>query len=273
MTLYGIDFTSRPCQQKPITVAVGGQMESRTIRLKALETHTDFTGFEAFLNRPGPWLGGFDFPFGLPRELVLALDWPRTWPELIHHVAQQQRADLRERFKGFCNARPVGNKFAHRAVDALAQCSPSMKWVNPPVAWMLLEGAPRLLDAGVHLPGLHVGDPNRVALEAYPALLARKVIGRESYKSDEPARQTAERTARRARIVEALEAGYIACGLRLYADNVALRDRLIADGSGDLLDAVLCMMQAAAAALQGAPRYGLPECIDPLEGWIATVGP
>jgi formimidoylglutamate deiminase len=29
-----------------------------------------------------------------------------------------------------------------------------MKWVNPPVAYMLHAGVPLLLDAGVHLPGV-----------------------------------------------------------------------------------------------------------------------
>jgi hypothetical protein len=28
-----------------------------------------------------------------------------------------------------------------------------MKWVNPPVAYMLHAGVPLLIDAGVHLPG------------------------------------------------------------------------------------------------------------------------
>ena len=42
-----------------------------------------------------------------------------------------------------------------------------MKWINPPVAYMLHAGVPLLLAAGVHLPGLHTGMPG-VALEAYP---------------------------------------------------------------------------------------------------------
>ena len=42
----------------------------------------------------------------------------------------------------------------------------------------------------------------------------------------------------------------------------------MADGSGDLLDAVLCMMQAAWA--EGQEHWGLPPDIDPLEGWIVT---
>ena len=58
---------------------------------------------------------------------------------------------------------------------------------------MLHAGAPRLLKAGVHLPGLHDGDPTRVALEGYPALLAREVLGRRSYKSDDKVKQTGDR--------------------------------------------------------------------------------
>jgi hypothetical protein len=47
----------------------------------------------------------------------------------------------------------------------------------------------------------------------------------------------------------------------------------VADASGDTLDAVLCMVQAAWAAqrhAQGDALYGLPPDLDPLEGWIVT---
>ena len=46
----------------------------------------------------------------------------------------------------------------------------------------------------------------------------------------------------------------------------------LADASGDRLDAVLCLLQAAWALRQheqGHACWGLPE-FDPLEGWIAT---
>ena len=58
-------------------------------------------------------------------------------------------------------------------------------------------------------------------------------------------------------------------GLRLKLTH-AQRDTLAADASGDSLDAVLCLLQAAWAQRQGAPRYGLPQDMDPLEGWILT---
>jgi hypothetical protein len=144
-----------------------------------------------------------------------------------------------------------------------------MKWVNPPVAYMLHAGVPRLVDAGVHLPTLHDGDVTRVALEGYPGLLARELIGSRSYKSDDRARQTSERLIARKDLVDALEQGRTRLGLRLRLTH-AQRDALAADAAGDRLDAVLCLMQAAWAA--SCPGYGLPSAVDPLEGWIVSAG-
>jgi len=70
-------------------------------------------------------------------------------------------------------------------------------------------------------------------------------------------------------MLHALELGQTRLGLRLKLSN-AQRDTLAADASGDSLDAVLCLVQAAWAQQQGAPRYGLPEDLDPLEGWILS---
>jgi hypothetical protein len=142
-----------------------------------------------------------------------------------------------------------------------------MKWVNPPVAFMLHAGVPRLVQAGVHLPSVHAGDESRVALEAYPGLLARELIGARSYKSDDKARQTPERLIARKDLLEALEQGRTRLGLRLKLTH-AQRDALVADATGDSLDAVLCLMQAGWAS--GQPRHGLPEDLDPLEGWIVS---
>jgi hypothetical protein len=189
----------------------------------------------------------------------------------MDHYCALERAQIREKFAAFCNARPVGGKFAHRAADRPAGSSPSMKWVNPPVAYMLHAGVPLLRQAGVHLPGLHAGDERRVALEAYPGLLAREVLGNTSYKSDDKAKQTPERLLARRELLSALERGQTRLGLRLVASN-SLLGRLADDASGDALDATLCLMQAAWAQQQheaGHPQYGLPSC-DPLEGWIVT---
>jgi Protein of unknown function (DUF429) len=269
LSLIGVDFTSAPSRRKAITVARGALAGSR-LALHRVEALTDFAAFESLLQEPGPWLGGFDFPFGLPRDLVRAMDWPVEWPALIRHYAALSRPEIRRRFVEFCAARPAGGKFAHRACDAPAGASPSMKWVNPPVAWMLHAGAPRLLAAGVHLPGLHDGDRARVALEAYPGLLARELIGTRSYKSDDRRAHTPERLIARKDIVEALEQGRTRLGLRLALTH-AQRDALADDASGDRIDAVLCLVQAAWAS--GQPGYGVPASVDPLEGWITSAAP
>ena len=264
--LAGIDFTSRPTKRKPITVALG-HIRQGALRLDRLDAHTTFDDFAGWLRIDGPWLGVFDLPFGLPRELVLALGWPTDWAALMRHYAALSRAQIRDTFAAFCDARPAGGKFAHRATDAPAGSSPSMKWVNPPVAYMLHAGVPLLLEAGVHLPGLHDGDAARVALEGYPGLLARELIGTRPYKSDERAKQTPERLIARIDLVDALDRGATRLALRLKLTH-AQREELIADASGDRLDAVLCLAQAAWASTR--PNFGLPARIDPLEGWIVS---
>lgn len=246
-----------------------GRLDGSAVQLQGIETLADWAGFESWLRRPGPWLAAFDLPFGLPRELVTTLGWPLDWATLMRHYASQSRAQIRSRFAAFCAGRPAGAKFAHRACDGPAGSSPSMKWVNPPVAWMLHAGVPRLLDAGVTLAGLFAGDEQRVAVEAYPGLPARELIGRRSYKSDERHRQTAEREHARRDLVAALEAGRSRLGLRLKLDDTQ-RAELIADPTADRLDAVLCLLQAAWASTR--PNWGLPADIDPLEGWIVSAG-
>jgi hypothetical protein len=270
--LLGCDFTSAPSRRKAITLAVGRSDRGRVV-LQRIERFETLAAWGDRLREAGPWVGGFDLPFGLPRELVQTLNWPEDWAACMAHYAALPRSAVREAFAGFCAARPVGGKFAHRGTDGPAGSSPSMKWVNPPVAFMLHAGVPRLIEAGVDLPGLHPGDPTRVALEAYPGMLARSVLGAQSYKSDDRARQTPERLIARRSLVHALENGQApllqAAGLRMRLTH-AQRDELADDPSGDALDAVLCLLMAAWALQRrraGDPRWGLPA-FDALEGWI-----
>lgn len=269
--LLGCDFSSGPTRRKPIVLA-RGQRRGMRVQLAALESFDTLAVLGQWLAQPGDWVGGFDLPFGLPRELVQTLGWPTEWRACMQHYLALSRAQIRDQFAAFCAARPVGGKFAHRATDGPAGSSPSMKWVNPPVAYMLHAGLPLLLGAGVHLPGLQAGDPSRVALEAYPGLLAREVLGRRSYKSDDRAKHTPDRLIARKDLLHALELGETRLGLRLALSH-AQRDALVDDASGDSLDAVLCLLQAAWAQqrhAEGDALYGLPLGLDPLEGWIAT---
>ena len=279
MKLYGVDFTSAPSKRKGITIAsaellpANGQ-DRQTLLLHALGSLSDFDQFDAWLRRPGPWLAGFDLPFSLPRELIEHLAWPDNWADLMLHLESITRAEMRSLFKAFCDARPAGNKFAHRATDIPANSSPSMKWVNPPVAYMLHAGAPRLLRAGLHLPGIYAGDATnhvandyvtaRIALEAYPGMVARSIT-RASYKSDDKRKQTSERRDAREQIINALEAGNTPWQIRV--DCAEFRQQLLEDGSGDYLDAALCAVLAGWGWQRRNIQFGLPE-FDALEGWI-----
>ena len=263
MKIYGVDFTCAPRKAKPITVACAS-LSGKILRVQKIERLDTFAAFESFLQRPGPWIGGFDFPFSLPHELVRDLGWPLEWKALVTHCSAMSRIVFRKVLDEYRATRPVGRKYAHRATDYPAGSSSPMKLVNPPVALMFHEGAPRLAAAGLNIPHLHETSSARVALEAYPGLLVRKQLGiRASYKSDTRAEHTPARRAVRRRIVEALAAGEPS-GITLTMDKRLLVD----DGSGDLLDAVVCAVQAAWAATQ--PDYGFPPEAASGEGWIVT---
>ncbi|MDA0847860.1 MAG: DUF429 domain-containing protein, partial [Proteobacteria bacterium] len=233
--------------------------------------------FEHFLHRPGPWLAGLDLPFGQPRSLIEAQGWPLDWPAFIGFFGSHDRNLLRGVFRAWCDARPVGQKFAWRVVDRIAGSSPAMRWTNPPVAWMTQAGMPRLLAAGLCFPAHSHPCPAsngyrldaRVALEAYPGHMARRIT-RSSYKSDDPAKQTLGRRQARQEIIEALCTDRLGLGMCLQM-RIEWARLLESEGSADLLDAVICGLQAVLAAR--SPDWGLPIDLDPLEGWIASVPP
>jgi hypothetical protein len=266
LRIYGVDFTSAPRRAKPITVACGISNRG-AFRLQEIEKLESFAAFEAFLRRPGPWVGGFDFPFGLARQAVTDLAWPSLWRDLLAHCAGLGRREFKRILDAYRETRPAGDRYAKRAGDAASGAHPSVKLVNPPVGFMFLEGAARLAAAGVHIPGLDANGDSRVALEAYPGLLVRR-LGAGSYKSDDPKKQTPARRAARNRILSALKrAEPMGISLRL---EKRLEGAILRDGTADLLDAVLCAIQAHWGWLRAAQNYGLPAQIDPLEGWIVS---
>ena len=273
--VLGVDFTSVPTKKKPITVAVGRWISKgprATYRLDEIRGLVSLRDFETFLNESGPWLGGFDLPFGQPRTLIEHEGWPTHWPAFVEFYCAQPRTALRDTFRRWCDARAAGDKFAWRKADKPAGSSPAMRWTNPPVAWMMHAGIGRMLAAGLVFPAHRhgtTGPHDRIALEAYPGFTARKVC-RTSYKSDSAAQQTPERAANRRAILRALVSGVAGLDIALEIEPSWTR-RLLDDGSGDLLDAVICGLQACHAAALAA--YGLPHDLDPLEGWIAAVPP
>lgn len=266
--LLGVDFTCAPSRRKPITVAQG-RLRDGALEVAAVERIGTLEGFERCLARPGPWFGGFDFPFGLPRVFVDELALGRDVAGVVAELRRRcpTRAAMRSLVDAWGNRRPPGSRLPHRVCD---RARPGASSTSPlqtryvPVGFMYFEGFARLVRAGVHVPGLRAGDAARVAVEAYPARAAHAVVGARSYKNSD----AADRTEARVDIVRALARGEGGFGLRLALPR-ALRAALIEDASGDALDATLCLVQAAWAA--GQPAHGLPPDADPVEGWI--VGP
>ena len=274
MKIFGVDFTSRPTPRKPIVVAEG-RLRGRRLSISAIEPLADFPAFERWLATPGPWVGGFDFPFGLPRRFVEAHTPARDWLALTAWAQALGR-------EGFCAvAHPAFSRAKgrphekHRAVDALAGSHSPLKTmdpvrrqaINPPVGLMFFEGAPRLAAAGLRVPGLSENGDPRVAVEAYPGNLARQ-LNATRYKNDTPHTSALRRRARR-EVVRALAAGR-PHGIVVEVPP-ALARRCVDDASGDCLDAVLCALQAAWCGRRAGSGYGLPARVDPVEGWIATV--
>ena len=269
--IHGVDFTSAPRRGKPIVVA-SGELRDDVFELNAINDVRSLADYEAWLRKPGPWVGGFDFPFGLPRVALTDLDWPTDWAALTRYCRRLGREALRRAFDAHRAARPIGDKYCYRRGDAAAGSHSPLKLVNPPVALMFLEGACRLPEAGLTVPGMYEGDPQRIALEAYPGFGVRRLFpdeGRVSYKNDAPSKQTPARADARRRIVARLERDGLD-GIRLHGD-AQLISSLIQDGSGDRLDALLCALQAAWGVQRHERNFGLPTSMDPVEGWIVSV--
>jgi hypothetical protein len=268
MKIYGIDFTSAPGPKKAITFAQC-RLAQRRLILERLGALSCFAEFESFLQQPGPWVAGLDFPFGQPRKLIENLGWPLRWEEMIRHFARMSRDEFTHVLESYCQGREKGDKHHLRLTDARAGARSPMMLYRVPVGKMFFEGAPRLLEAGVSIPPCHVREDARIALEAYPALVARRWIGGRSYKTDAIRLQTAEQSSARQRILAGLCSTE---GKKHFGFDVRVGDAhvdvMLKDGSGDRLDALLCAVQAGWAYTERDRNFGIPVGCDALEGWI-----
>lgn len=270
MKIYGLDFTSAPTPKKPITLAEC-TLDENILEVRGNKALTDFSSFEAFLAAEDDWVAGIDFPFGLPRKLVTNLGWPELWEGYVQKISEMKKAEFGEVLRNYREPREKGDKQHKRRTDDLAgSCSPMM-WYGVPVGKMLYEGAPRLFRSkSCVLPFRGPKAGRGVIVEAYPALVARKIIRSRPYKSDDKRKQTEDRRAAREKIIQNLNSA----SLRdLYGFRVRMTaqsmEGLSQEGSADTLDALLCAVQAAWAYTMRHENFGIPPACDRLEGWIA----
>ncbi len=267
LDIYGIDFTSSPGSKKLITCQ-HCRLDGNDLHVREPTAWTEFAQLEEMLARPGPWIAGIEFPFGLPRRFVNDVDWPSAWQEYVLHAESLGKERFEAVLEDYKRARPEGQMEPRRRTDELAGALSPLKLQFQPVAKMFFQGAPRLVASGVAVPGLQEGDCNRTVVEAYPGVLARSVT-KDAYKRDSPKEQTAEHQDARCRILNALTSGELKTryGIAVVTD-VAKCAELAEDPKGDRLDALLCAVQAAWAWINRDWLIGSPR-IDPMEGWIA----
>ena len=158
--------------------------------------------------------------------------------------------------------KPDGGKEHKRATDPSYAIS-AMHLDNPPAGKMFFQGAPRIARSGASIVPCAPNDDHRVIVEGYArpavqALCEEKV----RYKGPTPNHMRARRQIVSRLLDVPCHERY---GLTVQLEPEA-RGECIGDPAGDLLDAILCAVQAAWAS--GQPRYGVPEDCDPLEGWI-----
>jgi Protein of unknown function (DUF429) len=267
MKIYGLDFTGAPGRKKPLIV-LGCRLEDDTLRVEDSETLTDFGGFEDFLSWPGPWVCGMDFPFGQPRSLVAALGWPEGWEGYVGEVGGLSKVDFEDAIRADMATRPPGSKWRYRLADRRSGSSSAMMLFRVPVGKMFYQGAPRLLASGVRVEPCRRNGDARVAVEAYPAVVARRFLGRTAYKRD-AVPDTPERRSARETLLTGLESTTLK---QIYGFTVDIddswREEFVADPSADALDSLLCAVQAAWAYLKREDHYGVPPECDTDEGWI-----
>jgi len=267
MRIYGLDFTSAPGRKKPL-IALGCRLQNDFLRIEDSETLTDFGGFEKFLRRPGPWVCGMDFPFGQPSSLVAALGWPADWEGYVGRVGELPKDAFEEAIRADMATRPPGSKWRYRLADRRSGSSSAMMLFRVPVGKMFYQGAPRLLASGVRVEPCRRNGDARVVVEASPAVVARRFLGRTAYKRD-AVPDAPERRSAREKLLAGLESGVLrqTYGFSVEMDS-AWKEEFVVDPSADALDSLLCAVQAAWAYSRRGDAYGVPPECDADEGWI-----
>ncbi|HEU0003543.1 MAG TPA: hypothetical protein VFQ36_21730, partial [Ktedonobacteraceae bacterium] len=244
MNIYGLDFTSSPSRRKPITCACC-QLHDTTLSVKTLLKMPSFDEFEAFLRSDGPWLAALDFPFGQPRKLITNLGWPQNWQGYMSVIASMSKAEFEDTLHKYRASCASGDKLHMRVTDQLAGAISPMMLHRVPVGKMFYQGATRLFNSPISILPCRPTADNRIAVEGYPALVARKLIGKRSYKSDMRSQQTIDKQVARREIVQGLHSERLVIWYGLSVEmSGEIEEMLVQDAMGDMLDAVLCAVQA-----------------------------
>lgn len=306
MRIYGLDFSSSPSRKgkKFLTLAecqlAGDKLAVAGLHNWPGEKKGAFEEFEAWLGKPGEWVAGIDFPFGMPAAAVEYFGWlrpgsPEDWNGYVTEIYSRAKdidafCQLVESWQKSGRGADSKRVFLARHTDRLATfggAAPSSpmkisRQCNPPVGRMFIEGAKRLRSADVSIPPVRFTDAKKVVIEAYPRLVADRFVPGAKYKD-------AKGTATYRKLILAGLKSTNEYGVTLSFADAKWEQACVGsdqDNKGDALDSVLCAVQAAwgyrrevdeasSGVASRSQRYGTPvmksSCMRQmvaLEGWI-----
>jgi hypothetical protein len=252
-TVVGVDFSGAARAGRATWIAQarddGERLHIEDLRCAAdlpggaLDREPAHRALVAWLLDIRPALVGFDFPFGMPRDLVAQNDW-RSWLEAFagaHGSAEAFRED--------CRVRAAGKEWKRRTdreartpmcVYNLRLYRQTWHGLRDVVAPLVRAGARAMpMEAGAASSG------DTLLVETCPASLLKSSGMPTVYKG-----RTAAHAEARRRIV-----GWMASARGVSWGSRRLRALAIDDPGGDALDAALCASSGAAALRVGLDAF------------------
>jgi hypothetical protein len=348
MRVYGLDFTSSPQKDKPLTLAICYLENHQLLVENFHEFGSDGTKpLECYANwlegqgekwqSDKTWVAGLDFPFGMPVAAIARFGWGNlsdvtNWERYVRRLFSNHKsltafkADIKE-WSYPNEMSETGNPIKiqpKRLTDQIARSQSPIKVTdNPYPGAMFYQGCKALLDSEVYIPRLRDkatdAEYRKIVVEAYPRLVAQKFIPinpdfselvakktdliTEKKRTDKAEAETKKNLTKeiktlsarakialrykeagtnevvqgnRKKIIDELEKPDNPYQVRLSFKTEKQKTDCINDPKADLLDSVLCAVQAAWSYGMrengfGIPRFEQHDLIRQqvaLEGWI-----
>lgn len=264
MRILGLDFTSSWSSSAKANHLVESVLDGHELHFHNVRRLESPSKLAMVLSEEGPWVLGLDFPFGLPEEFVDAQRWGREWASYAAQATALSYAGFRRVIESFRASREEGRKQPGRRVDKLARSQSPLTTVRTPVASMFHAGVRWLLDAPCDVLPFRSAGKTAVVVEAYPALITRQLVSGNRYKDGDrvqtrEVRDTLLRRIKRGDLT-------VAYGFEVQLPH-DLERYCLDDDHGDVLDSVLCAVQAAWTYTQRDHAWGIPQGFE-REGWI-----
>lgn len=266
MRIFGLDFTSSPKKSKPITIASCSLMGENLV-IENIQFLSSTQALEDFLKTKGPWIAGIDFPFGEPQKFIQGINFPNKWEDYVIAFGNLSSDEFVALVNSYRATRQPGDKHHYRQTDRLAGALSPMMVYGIPVGRMFHLGAPKLLESHASILPCRWTNADRILVETYPALVARRLNSRMKYKNE--ARDNQDLVKCRQWIISQIRLQNLRREFNLTIQiNDHVAHQCVQDHKGDNLDAVLSSIQAAWAYMNYPALMSKIDLASINEGWI-----